>query len=536
MKNKKKNVLKLLAFCLALISLTGCGQASESINQSSIGDGMFQKGAEFALCDEGFMVPDPSPYYPMPESTEEYNYIEENDYIAVAAAPLSTFSSDVDTASYTNSRRMLLDGIAVNPDAVRYEEFINYFDYGYDEPSEGEPFSIYTELSDCPWNTDTKLMMIGLSTKKFDSILENRPPMNLVFLLDTSGSMYDDNKLPLVKESFKLLLDNLSAEDRISIVTYAGYDEVLIEGASMEDKDEIIKILDSLEAGGSTAGAAGITTAYEIAKENFIDGGNNRIILATDGNLNVGLQTEAELTRLVEDKRKDGVFLSVLGFGTGNYKDDRMEALADNGNGNYSYIDTIREARRVLVDEMSGTLFTAAKDVKFQVEFNPSNVKGYRLIGYENRLLDAADFEDDTKDAGDIGAGHCVTALYEIVPIDSPMTISGSDLKYTQTETSNELSNELLTVSIRYKEPDEDESKLLTKVVNSDLYNAEMSEKLNFASCAAEFGMLLRDSKYLNGFSYADLENQLKKYDYTDDEYKYEFGYLVSIAKDLADN
>lgn len=318
-------------------------------------------------------------------NTEEYNSIEENGYISVSSAPLSTFSADVDTASYANIRRMIYDGDDIPPEAVRIEEMINYFDYNYSDPDGNEPFGVYTELSDCPWNKNAQLFMVGINTKSYDSILAKRQPMNIVFLIDVSGSMYSYDKLPLVQKSFSMLTDNLSSRDRISIVTYAGTDEVVLEGADGNDRERVLDAINSLEAGGSTAGAAGINTAYDIAEKYFIEGGNNRVILATDGDLNVGLSSEAELTELIEEKRESGVFLSVLGFGSGNLKDNKLEALADHGNGNYSYIDSEREAQKVLVDEMSGTLFTAAKDVKFQIEFNPENVKGYRLIGYENR-------------------------------------------------------------------------------------------------------------------------------------------------------
>ena len=425
---------------------------------------------------------------------------------------------------------MIDDGMDVPPDAVRIEEFINYFDYDYTDPADGEPFAVHTELSDCPWNDETELLMVGINTKGFDDVLDERPAMNLVFLIDVSGSMYDDNKLPLVQKSFSMLTDNLTAADRVSIVTYAGSDEVVLEGADGNDRKKILRAINDLEAGGSTAGAAGINPAYDIAQKYFIDGGNNRVILATDGDLNVGLSSESELTRLIEEKRESGVFLSVLGFGTGNYKDNRLEALADYGNGNYSYIDSEKEAKKVLVDEMSGTLFTVAKDVKFQLEFNPANVKGYRLIGYENRVMAAEDFNDDTKDAGEIGAGHSVTVLYEIVPADSKMELGESELKYAS-DSEDVMGDELLTVNIRYKEPEGSESKLLTYPVNKSLYSDKMSADMNFASCVAEFGMLLRNSRYIGDVTYKDVSAQLSKYDYSDDDYKDEFIYLVNTMK-----
>ena len=333
-------------------------------------------------------------------NTEEYNYISENGYKTTVKEPLSTFSVDVDTASYSNLRRYINSGQQIPADAVRIEEMLNYFSYDYPEPENGDPFSVTTEYSDCPWNEDNRLLLIGLQAKEID--FSRRPPSNLVFLLDISGSMYSDDKLPLVQKSFTMLAENLTQKDRVSIVTYAGYESVVLDGVSGDQTARIAAALDDLEAGGSTAGAAGIEKAYELARKNYISGGNNRVILATDGDLNVGISSEGELTRLIQEKKKDGVHLSVIGVGTGNLKDNKMEALADNGDGNYNYIDSIFEAKKVLVDEMGGTLVTVAKDVKIQVEFNPRYVSGYRLIGYENRLLNQEDFNDDKVDAGEI--------------------------------------------------------------------------------------------------------------------------------------
>lgn len=542
--NTKMNSMKKLAALMAVITsvstLTACGAAStDEADSYTRGQNNVQYNSteaaagECAPADYNEAAADecaPADNADFEQNDEEYNYISENGYTAVSSAPLSTFSADVDTASYTNVRRMIDDGMDVPPDAVRIEEFINYFDYDYTDPADGEPFAVHTELSDCPWNDETELLMVGINTKGFDAVLDERPAMNLVFLIDVSGSMYDDNKLPLVQKSFSMLTDNLTAADRVSIVTYAGSDEVVLEGADGNDRKKILRAINDLEAGGSTAGAAGINTAYDIAQKYFIDGGNNRVILATDGDLNVGLSSESELTRLIEEKRESGVFLSVLGFGTGNYKDNRLEALADYGNGNYSYIDSEKEAKKVLVDEMSGTLFTVAKDVKFQLEFNPANVKGYRLIGYENRVMAAEDFNDDTKDAGEIGAGHSVTVLYEIVPADSKMELGESELKYAS-DSEGVMGDELLTVNIRYKEPEGSESKLLTYPVNKSLYSDKMSADMNFASCVAEFGMLLRNSRYIGDITYKDVSAQLSKYDYSDDDYKDEFIYLVNTMK-----
>lgn len=536
--NTKMNSMKKLAALMAVVTsvstLTACGDAMDTSGSDYAMNN--EKGAqhytEAAIAAEDY-ANDAAPAddeSDIQQNDEEYNYIKENGYTAVSSAPLSTFSADVDTASYTNVRRMIDDGMDVPPDAVRIEEFINYFDYDYTDPADGEPFAVHTELSDCPWNDETELLMVGINTKGFDAVLDERPAMNLVFLIDVSGSMYDDNKLPLVQKSFSMLTDNLTAADRVSIVTYAGSDEVVLEGADGNDRKKILRAINDLEAGGSTAGAAGINTAYDIAQKYFIDGGNNRVILATDGDLNVGLSSESELTRLIEEKRESGVFLSVLGFGTGNYKDNRLEALADYGNGNYSYIDSEKEAKKVLVDEMSGTLFTVAKDVKFQLEFNPANVKGYRLIGYENRVMAAEDFNDDTKDAGEIGAGHSVTVLYEIVPADSKMELGESELKYAS-DSEGVMGDELLTVNIRYKEPEGSESKLLTYPVNKSLYSDKMSADMNFASCVAEFGMLLRNSRYIGDVTYKDVSAQLSRYDYSDDDYKDEFIYLVNTMK-----
>lgn len=559
----RNNIRKICAMSAALTftaaMLVGCGGATEETGEAVTGANYVQNTSNATYADmadvdrgvavttmmeniyapaeeaEGVMIAEEDYGYELP-NTEEYNHLEENGFQAVAQKPLSTFSADVDTASYANLRRMIYYGWDIDPDAVRIEEMINYFDYDYDDPKEGEPFSVYTEYADCPWNSETKLFMAGLSTKSLDTQLTDREPMNLVFLIDVSGSMYSDDKLPLVQKSFSLLTDNLSDKDRISIVTYAGEDAVLLEGADGGDREKVLQVIDSLEAGGSTAGAAGIVTAYEIAEKYFIEGGNNRVILATDGDLNVGLSSEEELTGLIEEKRESGVFLSVLGFGTGNYKDNRLEALADHGNGNYSYIDSPREAKKVLVDEMSGTLYTAAKDVKFQIEFNPAEVKGYRLIGYENRKMADRDFADDTKDAGEVGAGHSVTVLYEIIPTDSDIDMGDIDLKYSEkSETGADSTGDLLTVSIRYKEPDGDTSKLLEYPIQAATYSPEMTERMNFAAAVTEFGMLLRGSRYAGNIGFEDVMKLYHKYDYSGDEYKNEFYDMVETVGELSE-
>ncbi len=462
-------------------------------------------------------------------NTEEYSTIRENSFQSTAAQPLSTFSADADTASYTNVRRFIRQDQTVPKDAVRLEEMINYFHYDYPAPESGEPFSVTAEIADCPWNPDTKLMRIGLKTVDID--LSQRRPMNLVFLIDTSGSMDDYDKLPLVQQAFSILTESLSPSDRISIVTYAGSDKVVLEGADGNDGFRIREAINSLSAGGATAGAAGITTAYQIAEKYFIEGGNNHILLATDGDLNVGLSSESALKQLVEEKRENGVFLSVLGFGTGNIKDNKMETLADNGNGSYHYIDSITEARRVLVEQMGGTLVTVAKDVKFQVEFNPAYIKGYRQIGYENRALAAEDFADDSKDAGEIGAGHAVTALYELAFTDSPMQFDSENLKYSDTAALGTENGEYLTVSVRYKQPDGDVSNLLTYPVTEDARTEQMSADMQFAAAVTEFGMLLRGSAFKGSASRESVLELAAAGAESGDPYKAEFTELVKRAK-----
>ena len=458
-------------------------------------------------------------------NSEEYSYIAENGYKNVAEDPLSTFSVDVDTASYGNVRRLLRDGSPIPADAVRIEEMINYFDYDYPEPRKNEPFSVTTEYTDCPWNEEHRLLLIGLQAKEID--FDKRPVSNLVFLLDVSGSMYSDDKLPLVQKAFAMLAENLDRRDRVSIVTYAGYESVVLDGVPGNQTAKIVAALQDLEAGGSTAGEAGIEKAYELAEKNFIPGGNNRVILATDGDLNVGISSEGGLTRLIKEKKKSGVHLSVLGVGTGNIKDNKMEALADNGDGNYNYLDSVYEAKKVLVDEMGGTLITVAKDVKIQVEFNPEYVSGYRLVGYENRLLRNEDFSNDRVDAGEIGAGHTVTALYEIIPGGA----GGQTLKY-QTGSRPSGSTELLTVSLRYKAPNGDKSKLLEYPVEADSYSQDMSENLMFASAVAEFGMVLRDSENRGNATLESVMELAEPCVHADsDDYRKEFLELVQLAE-----
>jgi Ca-activated chloride channel family protein len=428
---------------------------------------------------------------------ERYAEISENPFLEAARAPLSTFSIDVDTASYANVRRYLNDGNLPPKDAVRIEELVNYFEYDYPQPIGNVPFSVNMETATCPWNAGHKIVSIGLQGRKVS--LDNVPPSNLVFLIDTSGSMKEANRLPLLKDSFRVLVNQLTAKDRVSIVTYAGSSGLALPSTTADRRAEIMNALDNLEAGGSTNGGKGIQLAYKIAQENFIQNGNNRVILATDGDFNVGLTNDDELVRLIEAKRQSNVFLSVLGFGTGNTNDSMMEKLADKGNGNYSYIDSQDEARKALGAQVAGTLYTIAKDVKIQVEFNPAKIAGYRLIGYENRLLANKDFNDDRKDAGEIGAGHTVTALYEVVPAGQAIENVGVDaLKYSQPAPSEtRFNDELLTVKLRYKEPKETESRLLTQGLldkGNDIESA--SDNLKFAAAIAEFGLLMRDSRY----------------------------------------
>ncbi len=429
-------------------------------------------------------------------NTEEYSKIDENDFLDVISSPLSTFAADVDAASYSNARRFIMQNQLPYKDVVRSEEFINYFSYDYKQPEDNKPLSINLEYSQCPWNKENKLVHIGLKGKTIER--EDQNPSNLVFLIDVSGSMKSVNKLPLLKKSFKLLVDQLNPEDRIAIVVYASSTGLVLASTHGSHKEKIMRAIDELHAGGSTAGGAGIKLAYKVAKENFIDGANNRVILATDGDFNVGISSTSELTRYIESKRDEGIFLTVLGFGTGNYKDNRMQELADRGNGNHYYIDNILEAKKVLVSEISATLFTIAKDVKIQVEFNPAKVKSYRLIGYENRKLQDKDFRDDKKDAGEIGADHTVTALYEIVENDSDSK-QEYDLKYQETKVKPEAkySNEILTVRIRYKDPDGDTGKEFSKVLIDELTALhETSDNFRFSAAVAEFAMILRNSEF----------------------------------------
>lgn len=466
-------------------------------------------------------------------NTEGYAYNPENSFKNVKSTPLSTFSIDVDAASYSNMRRFINNGQNPPIDAVRVEEMINYFNYDYPQPTNNQPFSITTEMSDCPWNKNHKLIHIGLQGEKIQT--DKLPPSNLVFLLDVSGSMSSPNKLPLLKKSFALLLQNLTSNDRVSIVVYAGAAGLVLESTPANEKEKIMTALNNLNAGGSTAGGQGIKLAYKIAMENFKKEGNNRVILATDGDFNIGASSDGEMTRLIEEKRKSGVFLTCLGFGMGNYKDSKMETLADKGNGNYAYIDNILEAKKVLVTEMGGTMHTIAKDVKLQLEFNPNKILSYKLIGYENRLLNDEDFNDDTKDAGELGSGHTVTALYEVVLKGSSEDVTSVDpLRYQNNEaTTLSSSEELLTVKFRYKEPKESKSKLIVKHLNDvavSLDNA--SENFKFSAAVAEFGLLLRSSKDKAQASYKQVISLAKSSKGLDNNgYRAEFIRLVEMSE-----
>jgi len=469
---------------------------------------------------------------------EEYGVFKESAYNPAANQPLSTFAIDVDGASYSNARRMLQQGMLPQKDAVRVEEFINYFPYNYPQPKDDKPFSITTEYAACPWDKNHTLLQIGLKGKEVD--FESAPASHLVFLIDVSGSMETENKLPLLKRAFKLLVKQLRPKDRLSIVVYAGSSGMIIENASGDEKEPINQALEVLTAGGSTAGGDGINLAYKIAEKHFLKNGNNRVILATDGDFNVGVSSEKELENLIVEKRNNGIYLSVLGFGEGNLKDSKMETLADKGNGNYYYIDNFMEARKVLVSQFGGTLYTIAKDVKIQIEFNPVAVKEYRLIGYDNRLLAAEDFNDDKKDAGELGSGHCVTALYEIIPAGSTESHAKIDeLKYSKPTAQSTNSNEMATVKFRYKDVKKQDttSKLISQVVPNHVEIPEAtSSNFKLAAGVSEFALLLRGSEYKGTSTYKqaiDLVNQ----SHATDPNGYIAGLLemIKISSDLSD-
>jgi Ca-activated chloride channel homolog len=440
-----------------------------------------------------FGKPGPPKNYPI--QGEKYEESAENIFKVSTSDPLSTFSADVDVASYANIRRMLTHGNLPPKEAVRIEEMINYFRYRFPEPRDGEAFGIHHEISSCPWNKDHRLMQVGIQATSIK--LNDAVPNHLTFLIDVSGSMQDDDKLPLLRDALSMLVKQLRDEDRVAIVVYAGNAGLVLPPTAGSRKAQILEAINQLQAGGSTAGGEGIVLAYKVALEQYAHNGNNRVILATDGDFNVGVSDDASLVKLIEEKREQGIFLSVLGLGTGNYQDAKMEKLADKGNGNYAYIDNLLEAKKVLVKEMGGTLVTVAKDVKIQVEFNPKYVKSYRLIGYDNRMLAHADFKDDKKDAGDVGSGHSVTALYEIVPSGGQRDSLGM-YKYQKIEmTGAAMSNEVCTIKLRYKEPREKRSKEMVRVVNDEQVSFEKtSDNFRFCSAVAEFGLIMRQSEF----------------------------------------
>ncbi len=471
-------------------------------------------------------------------NTEAYDHQTENPFVAVNQHPLSTFSIDVDTASYANVRRFLQSGQLPPKGAVRIEELLNYFSYDYPQPDGDVPFSSNIEIAECPWKPAHRLARIGLKGKEIAT--DKRPVSNLVFLIDVSGSMQPANRLPLVVQGLKLLVNQLGENDRVAIVVYAGASGLVLDSTTSDHKEAILSSLDRLQAGGSTDGAGGIRQAYEVAQSHFVKGGTNRVILCTDGDFNVGTTSQSELVSLIEDKAKSGVFLTVLGFGMGNFKDSTLEKLADKGNGNYGYVDSLNEAKKIFVEQMSGTLITIAKDVKIQIEFNPAQVRAYRLIGYENRLLAKEDFNNDKKDAGEIGAGHTVTALYEIVPIGQPIPTEGNvdALKYqtpAATTPAAAESHELLTLKLRYKAPDGDTSQLVSvPVADAGKKFSQASPDFVWATAVAQFGMLLRDSSHKGNATMASVLEMAQSSRGADKQgYRTEFIELVNAAARL---
>lgn len=565
---KKKIVALFLAGFTAVVTLTGCGQSLEQVigfnrdvtssttrnvtataAEASTSDqttnsqvrqaAVSEAGGEYATaedtcCDvEVFeeAVADAyyEPYYPV--NNEKYSTVKENNFCRVSNSPLSTFAADVDTASYANMRRMINDGYRLEdfPDgSIRTEELLNYFDYNYEKPGRGEDFNVDATLCDCPWNEDTLLLTLGVKAREIKDTEDI--PSNIVFLVDVSGSMDDYDKLPLLKMGFDMLVDNLDENDRVSIVTYASSSDIVIAGVPGDEHSKIKRAMNKLEASGSTNGGEGIMSAYKLAEKYFIEGGNNRIIMATDGDLNVGITSQSDLNDLISEKKEGGVFLSVLGFGTGNYNESALETLADNGNGNYSYIDSLTEAKKVLNDEFNSTLFTVAKDVKFQIEFNPAYVSEYRQIGYENRQMAAEDFDDDTKDGGEVGSGHTVTVMYELKLAEDEA--KDKELRYQDSTLTNLAveSGEWMMVSVRYKEPEKDESKLVTFPVSQECYTKHPSCDTLFAAAVAETGMILNNSEYIGDLDISDVIAEVEDLNLTD-EYREEFLDLITMLK-----
>ena len=528
---KKKTTSLLLSAVLMTQLITFCGGCSQKNNLetgardfiSSSNSKSQMSTMEMADVAQEDCVAGAEP------SSEEYAKIKENGFIATKKNDTSTFSADVDTASYSNIRRMINNGCSLDEipdDAVRIEEMLNYFSYDYTKPKKGEPFGVSMQCTRCPWNTENNIVMIGMNTEKVD--FKDAPNSNLVFLLDVSGSMSDSNKLPLLTKAFALLTDELGKKDKVSIVTYAGEDKVVLNGVSGDKKDKILTALENLEANGSTNGSAGIETAYKLAKEHFIEGGNNRVILATDGDLNVGITEDEELERFISEKKKSGIFLSTLGFGMGNYKDAKLELLADKGNGNYAYIDNLTEAKKVMVKEMGANFTTVAKDVKLQAVFSPDVVEEYRLIGYENRVMENKDFKDDTKDAGEIGSGHTVTALYEVKMTDAYK--NGNPPEETDPTAEIMMARKWMTLNIRYKKPEGKKSKELSYICDDGNYSDTPSDDLSFAMAVAEFGMILKNSPYKGEGSLDQVVQLAKQTDTSKDVYKSEFVKLVNTV------
>ena len=522
-----------IAFLGLTALLAACGPQRE-VMESLRPSGAPAPQQQLSKSAKSPVEPEAAPEPAEPTSGETYDSLEDNPFELVGNTPLSTFSIDVDTASYSNLRRFINNGQRPPKDAVRIEELINYFTYEYPQPTGDRPFSIDTETAAAPWNENHQLVRIALQGKKIAA--ENLPPSNLVFLLDVSGSMNDPNKLPLLKSAFRMLVNELNAEDRVSIVVYAGAAGVVLPPTPGNEKETILEAIEKLNAGGSTAGGEGIQLAYKLAQENFLEAGNNRVILASDGDFNVGISSDTELVKLIEGEREKGVFLTTLGFGSGNLQDAKMEKLANKGNGNYAYIDNELEARKVLVTQMGGTLLTIAKDVKIQVAFNPEKVQAYRLIGYENRRLQTQDFEDDTKDAGELGAGHTVTALYEVIPVGVPLDVEVA--QNPAPEPNPEISfddNALMQVNLRYKEPKGSESQLLSSTVLDTGGSFEKaSENFQFAAAVASYGMILRDSPYKGDASLEQALTLAQESQGVDlDGYRAEFIRLIQSSEKL---
>ena len=513
---KKIGLILLGVFCLGINSCNQYVKRNHTVYESIVLEERVDATQDFEIPND------------VDENSEAYKEIIENAFKRTHLAPLSTFSIDVDKASYSNIRRMINNGQKIPEDAIKIEEMINYFKYDYEQPLGLHPFAIHTESGSTPWNENTQLVKIGIKGKEIPT--ESFPASNLVFLIDVSGSMNDMNKLPLLKKAFKLLVAQLRAKDKVSIVVYAGAAGVILKPTSGKNKEKILEALDNLRAGGSTAGGEGIKLAYKIAEDYYVKNGNNRVILATDGDFNVGVSSDVGMKELIEEKRESGVFLTCLGFGMGNYKDSKLETLADTGNGNHAYIDSMQEAQRILGTEFGGTLYTIAKDVKIQVEFNPAKVQAYRLIGYENRLLNDEDFVDDTKDAGELGSGHTVTALYEVIPTggQSNYLKEISNLKYSDKTANDNYGDEVFTVKFRYKKPKENQSIEITHIHKAE-GNEQVSSDFGFAASVAWYGMKLRNSKYIQNQNLEDIIT-LAKNSRGDDEqgYRAEFVRLMN--------